>query len=77
MIHNFNISRTSPMFFCIVLALLLTLIHQNAMASSSKGGLSAVNEAAMKLVQFCVEPKVGLDEQAVAHAEVCFKFKTE
>ena len=36
------------------------------MASSSKGGLSAVNEAAMKLVQFCIEPKVGLDEQAVA-----------
>lgn len=54
------------MFFCIILALLLTFIHQNAIASSSKGGLSAVNEAAMKMVQFCIEPKVGLDEQAVA-----------
>lgn len=54
------------MFFCIILVLLLTFIHQNAIASSSKGGLSAVNEAAMKMVQFCIEPKVGLDEQAVA-----------
>jgi hypothetical protein len=64
--NNFNISRTSPKFLCIFLVLLLALIHQNAMASSSKGSLSAVNEAAMKLVQFCVEPKIGLDEQAVA-----------
>jgi len=64
--HNFNISRTSPKFFCILLVLLLTLIHQNAIASSSKDSLSAINEAAMKLVQFCLEPKVGLDEQAVA-----------
>jgi hypothetical protein len=42
------------------------MLHQNVMAFSSKDGLSPVNEAAMKLVQFCIEPKVGLDEKAAA-----------
>jgi hypothetical protein len=50
----------------ILLALLLILLHQPVVASSPTDSLSPVTDAAMKLVQFCIEPKVGLDEQAVA-----------
>jgi hypothetical protein len=64
--HNFNISRTSPKLVFIIFLMLLSLLHQNVMAFSSKDSLSSVNDAAMKLVQFCIEPKSGLDENAVA-----------
>lgn len=52
-------------FFCGITILLFLLIHQNLAASSFKGNQGAISESAMKLVQFCIEPKVGIDEQAV------------
>lgn len=55
-----------PVAARILLALLLILLHQPVVASSPTDSLSPVTDAAMKLVQFCIEPKVGLDEQAVA-----------
>lgn len=55
----------SRLLFCVGSILLLVLIHQKVTASPFIGSLSAVNESAMKLVQFCIEPKVGIDEQAV------------
>ncbi len=67
--NNFNISRASLKLlklFCIVLIMVLILMHQSVSASSSKNLPLSVNQAAMKLVQFCVEPKTGLDDQAVA-----------
>lgn len=51
---------------CIVLALLLIQLHQPVVVLSSTDGSSPINDVAMKLVQFCIEPKVGLDEHAVA-----------
>ena len=55
-----------PVAARILLALLLILLHQPVVASSPTDDLSLITDAAMKLVQFCIEPKVGLDEQAVA-----------
>jgi hypothetical protein len=55
-----------PVAGCLLLALLLILLHQPVAASSPTDDLSPVTAAAMKLVQFCIEPKNGLDEQAVA-----------
>ena len=54
-----------PVVGCILLALLLILLHQPVVAQSPTDALSPVTDAAMKLVQFCIEPKVGFDEQAV------------
>jgi hypothetical protein len=50
----------------IILALLMILMYQPGVALSSTVSFSSINEAAMKLVQFCIDPKVGLDEDAVA-----------
>lgn len=52
----------------IIFALLLILTHQPVAAISPAEAYSpaAINDAAMKLVRFCIEPKTGLDEQAVA-----------
>ncbi len=62
--------NTIPRFITVlpVIVLLLALLHQPAAGSSPKEALSpaAVNGAAMKLVQFCIEPRAGLDEQAIA-----------
>ena len=55
-----------PVVGCILLALLLILPHQPVVAQFPTDALSPVTDAAMKLVRFCNEPKVGLDEQAVA-----------
>jgi len=55
-----------PPVGCILLALLLILLHQPVVALSPTDALSPVTDAAMKLMQCCIEPKVGLDEQAVA-----------
>ena len=55
-----------PILSCIVLTLLLILLHQAAVALSPIDTSIPINDAAMKLVQFCIEPKVGLDEHAVA-----------
>jgi hypothetical protein len=45
---------------------LMILQHQPALALSPLDSSSPVPTAAMKLVQFCVDPKVGLDAHAVA-----------
>jgi len=50
----------------VVLALLLISPHQSVAALSHVDAFSPINDAAIKLVQFCIEPKVGLDENAVA-----------
>lgn len=51
---------------CIVLALLLIQLHQPVVVLSSTDASSPINDVAMKLVQFCIEPKAGLDQHAVA-----------
>ena len=50
----------------IVLGLLSTILYQPVVAFSLTDISSPINDAAMQLVQFCIEPKVGLDEGAVA-----------
>jgi hypothetical protein len=55
-----------PVVGCILLPLLLILLHQPVVAVSATKDSGSINGAAMKLVQFCIEPKVGLDEHAVA-----------
>ena len=49
-----------------VLAILLIVPYQPVAASFSADDFNSVKDAAMKLVQLCDEPKVGLDEHAVA-----------
>ncbi|MCX5811997.1 MAG: hypothetical protein NT178_05555 [Proteobacteria bacterium] len=51
---------------CFVTMLLLILLHQPVAALSSIDTSNPINEAAMKLVQFCIETKAGFDEQAIA-----------
>jgi hypothetical protein len=41
-------------------------VHLPAEAFSATASRSSINEAAMRLVQFCNDPKAGLDERAVA-----------
>jgi len=50
----------------LALALLLITTYLPVDALSSTEPHSAINGAAMRLVQFCNDPKVGLDERAVA-----------
>jgi hypothetical protein len=42
-----------------------TILHQPVVAASLTEVPNPVNDAAMQLVQFCIEPKVGLNEAAV------------
>jgi hypothetical protein len=62
--HIYFRSITGPIIFM----LLLICTHQPVTAISPAYAYSptTINDAAMKLVRFCTEPKVGLDEQAVA-----------
>ncbi len=62
--HAYFRSTIGPFIF----ALLLILTHRPVTAISPADAYSptTINDAAMKLVRFCTEPKVGLDEQAVA-----------
>jgi hypothetical protein len=55
-----------PILGCIVLTLLLISPHQSVVALSTTDAFRPVHDAAMKLVQFCIDPKAGLDENAVA-----------
>ena len=55
-----------PLVGCFLLTLLLILLHQPVVALSATDASSPATDAAMKLMQFCIEPKAGLDEQAVA-----------
>jgi len=57
--------HSRPLVGCILFALLLILLHQPVAALTPADTLTPVTDAAMKVVQFCVEPEVGLDKQAV------------
>jgi hypothetical protein len=67
-----KIKTTNPSsgFRWILIALMISLLtifqHQPALSLSLAESSSPIPAAAMKLVQFCVDPKVGLDAQAVA-----------
>ncbi len=50
----------------LMISLLTIFQHQPALALSLADSSSPIPAAAMKLVQFCADPKVGLDAQAVA-----------
>jgi hypothetical protein len=62
--------KLSSVFRWLSMALMLSLMtlfqHQPALALSPSDSSSPIPAAAMKLVQFCADPKVGLDAQAVA-----------
>lgn len=49
-----------------VFLMLSVLLYQPVSALSSTGGRTSVNEAAMRLVRFCMDPKTGFDGQAAA-----------
>ena len=57
-------------FLRLAIALMISLLtifqHQPALALSLADNSSPVPAAAMKLVQFCADPQVGLDAEAVA-----------
>ncbi len=67
-----KIKTTSPSsgFRWLSIALMISLLtifqHQPALALARLDPSSPIPAAAMKLVQFCADPKVGLDAQAVA-----------
>ena len=50
----------------MILSLMTIFQHQPALALSPSDSSSPIPSAAMKLVQFCADPKAGLDAQAVA-----------
>jgi len=55
--------------YIIFLILLLSLsffFFRPVAALSSGDGQKSINDAAMRLVRFCIDPKTGLDEQSVA-----------
>jgi hypothetical protein len=55
-----------PTLGCIVLVPLLILLCHPVVSFSATEDSSPINDTVMKLVQFSIDPKVGLDEQAVA-----------
>jgi hypothetical protein len=50
----------------VMLSLMILFQHQPALAFSPSDSSIPIPSAAMKLVQFCADPKVGLDAKAVA-----------
>jgi len=50
----------------VVILPLMAVFHQPALAHSLSDSSSPISVAAVKLIQFCADPKVGLDNQAVA-----------
>ena len=59
-------SGASWLSIALMISLLTIFQHQPALAVSISDNSSPIPAAAMKLVQFCIDPKVGLDAQAVA-----------
>ena len=49
----------------LMLLMLLILLHKPIAGLSSTDPSVPINEAAMKLVEFCIDPEVGLDEHAI------------
>lgn len=54
------------LLIAVMISVLTIFQHQLALAVSISDSSSPIPAAAMKLVQFCADPKVGLDAQAVA-----------
>jgi len=54
------------LLIAVMISVLTIFQHQSALAVSISDSSSPIPAAAMKLVQFCADPKVGLDAQAVA-----------
>jgi hypothetical protein len=61
-----HVSGTSWLLIALMILLLTIFQQQPAVAVPISDSSSPIPAAAMKLVQFCVDPKVGLDAQAVA-----------
>jgi hypothetical protein len=59
-------TRRRPVMVGVLLVLLLILLHQPVVALSATDPLGPATDAAMKLVQFCIDPKAGLDKQALS-----------
>ena len=53
-------------YIALMISLLVIFQHQSALAISISNSSSPIPTAAMKLVGFCADPKVGLDARAVA-----------
>ncbi|MBN1545382.1 MAG: hypothetical protein JW902_01840 [Syntrophaceae bacterium] len=59
--------RNVPAYFIILVILaFITLLYLPVTALSSANDNRSLNDAAMRLVRFCMDPRTGLDEQAVA-----------
>ena len=54
------------LLIAVMISVLTIFQHQLALAVSISDSSSPIPAAAMKLVQFCADPKVGLDTQAIA-----------
>ncbi len=67
-----KIKTTNPSFgfrrplIVLVILLLVMFRHQPALAIPLSDSSNPIPAAAMKLVQFCVDPKIGLDNRDVA-----------
>jgi hypothetical protein len=63
-------SRDHQVIRWLLIALIISLLtifqYQPALAIPLSDSSSPIPAAAMKLVQFCADPKVGLDTQAIA-----------
>jgi hypothetical protein len=53
------------LLIAVIVFLAILFQHQHAVALSNVDASSPIPAAAMKLVQFCVDPKAGLDTQAI------------
>ena len=66
MIKMRQINYSRWILFSIILSLLLITPYLAIVAHCSTDSHTSINEAAMRLVKFCNDPKVGLDERDVA-----------
>ncbi|HAX18312.1 MAG TPA: hypothetical protein DCY00_06935 [Actinobacteria bacterium] len=69
---NYSIKKYRKFFISkfrfghFIVLLIFIMLHNPTAALSSVNNEDQIKEAAIKLVEFCVEPKTGLDENAVA-----------
>jgi hypothetical protein len=61
-----QVTGNSWLSIALIISVLTIFQQQPALAASISDNTSPIPAAAMKLVQFCVDPKVGLDDHAVA-----------
>lgn len=67
---NYHITKRRFSFRSILIFIVFTFamvsLTQSKMAISSTEASGSINEAAMKLVRYCIDPQTGLDENAIA-----------